>query len=75
VLSKDVRYKQVTMDEFQQIRAGRSPAPGQVNTRSGYCELEQAPRGEIRETFFLQHIREVALDHQAGVFAGTNDLI
>jgi hypothetical protein len=32
-------------------------------------------RGDLKESFFLQYIREVAADHQAGVFAGTNDLI
>jgi hypothetical protein len=32
-------------------------------------------RGELKESFLLQHSREVAADHQAGVFAGTNDLI
>jgi hypothetical protein len=32
-------------------------------------------RGELKESFVLQHVREVAVDHQAGVFAGTNDLI
>ena len=26
-------------------------------------------------SFVLQNIREVALDHQAGIFAGTNDVI
>jgi NAD(P)H dehydrogenase (quinone) len=75
VLGKDVRYKQVTIEELQQIRASRSPAPGQVNARSGYGELEQTQRGNLKDSFFLQHIREVAADHQAGVFAGTNDLI
>jgi NAD(P)H dehydrogenase (quinone) len=75
VLGKDVRYKQVTIEELQQIRASRSPAPGQFNSRTGYGELEQAQPGERKESFFLQHISEVALDHQAGVFAGTNDLI
>ncbi len=60
---------------MQQIRASRSPAPGQFNSRTGYGELEQAQPGDRKESFFLQHISEVALDHQAGVFAGTNDLI
>jgi hypothetical protein len=32
-------------------------------------------RGDLKESFFLQYIREVAADHQAGVFAGTNDPI
>ena len=40
-----------------------------------YGELEQLQRGELKESFVLQHIREVALDHQAGVFAGTNDVV
>src|SRR5262249_15151311 len=75
VLGKDVRYKQVTIEELQQSRASRSPAPGQVNARTGYGELEQLQRGELKESFLQQHIREVAADHQAGVFAGTNDLI
>lgn len=76
VLGKDIRYKQVTSEALLQITAsGRSPAPGQVNARTGYGELEQLQRGELKESFVLQHVREVAVDHQAGVFAGTNDLI
>jgi uncharacterized protein YbjT (DUF2867 family) len=76
VLGKDIRYKQVTSEELLQIRAsGRSPAPGQVNARTGYGELEQLRRGELKESFLLQHIREVAADHQAGIFSGTNDVI
>jgi hypothetical protein len=31
--------------------------------------------GELKESFFLQYISEVTADHQAGLFAGTNDLI
>jgi NAD(P)H dehydrogenase (quinone) len=76
VLGKEVRYKQVTVEEMAQSRASRgSPAPGQVNARTRYGELEQWQRGELKESFVLQHVREVAADHQAGVFAGTNDLI
>jgi NAD(P)H dehydrogenase (quinone) len=76
MLGKDVRYKQVPMEELLQRRASsQSPAPGQVNARTAYGELEQLQRGELKESFVLQHIREVALDHQAGIFAGTNDVI
>jgi NAD(P)H dehydrogenase (quinone) len=76
VLGKDVRYKQVTIEDLQQSWAsGRSRAPGQVSARTGYGEVEQLQRGELKESFVLQHIREVALDHQAGIFAGTNDVV
>ena len=76
VLGKDVRYKQVTVEEWQRNAAsGRPLVPGQVSARTMYGELEKLQRDELKESFVLQHIREVALDHQAGVFAGTNDLI
>src|SRR6516165_2661593 len=76
VLHKNVHYKQVAIEELLQRRASsQSPAPGQVNSRTGYGELERSQQGELEESFFLQHIREVAADHQAGVFAGTNDVV
>ena len=76
VLHKNVHYKQVAIEELLQRRvSSQSPAPGQVNSRTGYGELERSQQGELEESFFLQHIREVAADHQAGVFAGTNDVI
>ena len=76
VLGNDVRYKQVTMKEVLQHRASnRAFAPGQVNARTGYGEPEQLQRGELKQSFVLQHIGEVALDHQAGIFAGANDVI
>jgi NAD(P)H dehydrogenase (quinone) len=75
VLGKDVRYKQITVNELQQQRASsHSPAAGQVNARSGYG-AEQLQRGELKESFLLQHLHEVALNHQAGIFAGANDVI
>ena len=55
--------------------ASFAPAPGQVTARTMYGELEKLQRGELKESFVLQHIREVAADHQDGVFAGTNDLV
>jgi NAD(P)H dehydrogenase (quinone) len=76
VLGKDVRYKQVTVEELLQQRAlSRLPTPGRVNARTGYGEAEQLQRGDLRESFLGQHLREVALDFQAGRFAGTNDVI
>jgi NAD(P)H dehydrogenase (quinone) len=76
VLGKEVRYKQVTVEEWQRNAASGLPlAPGQVTARTMYGELEQLQRGELKQSFVVQHIRAVAADHQAGVFAGTNDLI
>jgi hypothetical protein len=40
-----------------------------------YGEFEQAPDRRPGDSFAMQHLREVAIDHQNGVFAGTNDLV
>lgn len=76
VLGKDIHYKQVTLEELLQQRAsGPSPATGRVNARTLYGEVEQLQRGEIKESFVLQHIGEITRDHEAGIFAGTNEVI
>ena len=31
--------------------------------------------GANGDSFLIQHLREVAIDHQNGVFAGTNDVV
>jgi hypothetical protein len=56
------------------IRSAR-PAARRVNARTTYGELEKLQKGELKESFVLQHVREVAVDHGAGLFAGTNDLV
>jgi hypothetical protein len=60
------------MKELRQQRASsQSPAPGRVKARTGYGESEQLQRGELKESFLLQHIREVALDRLASSPAPT----
>jgi len=75
VLKKDVQYKQVSIDTMLQLMAsgGQKPPAGH-NARTLYGEFESTaePRGD---SFVIQHLREVAIDHQNGVFAGTNDVV
>ncbi len=52
---------------------GQKPPPGH-NARALYGEFEPKPEGQ-GDSFAIQHLREVAIDHQNGIFAGTNDLI
>ena len=76
VLGKDVRYKQVSIETMLQIMAssGQQP-PAEHSARALYGEFEQKPEGRAGESFLTQHRREVASDHQNGVFAGTNDVV
>ena len=62
VLGKNVEYKQVDFEEFKKtLQAGD----------------KGSAKGKAREgnEFLFQHLREVAIDHQNGIFAGTNDLV
>src|SRR5499433_3631944 len=75
VLKKEVQYKQVSIDTMLQLMAssGQKPAAGHnARTLYGAFESTSEPRGD---SFVIQHLREVAIDHQNGIFAGTNDLV
>src|SRR5262249_35006702 len=76
VLGKDVQYKQVSFETILQIMAsGGQKPPAEHSARALYGEFEQAPDRRAGDSFLIQHLREVAIDHQNGVFAGTNDLV
>ena len=75
VLGWEVQYKQVSIETMLTMMAsgGQKPPPGH-NARALYGEFEPKPEGQ-GDSFAIQHLREVAIDHQNGIFAGTNDLI
>lgn len=76
VLGKDFQYKQVSIETMLQIMAsgGQTPPAGH-SARTMYGEFEPAPDRRAGDSFLIQHLREVAIDHQNGIFAGTNDLV
>ena len=76
VLGKDVQYKQVSIEMWIQIMAsGGQQPPAEHSARAMYGEFEQKPEGRAGDSFLVQHLREVAIDHHDGVFAGTNDVV
>jgi uncharacterized protein YbjT (DUF2867 family) len=76
VLGKAVQYKQVSLETTLQIlTSGGQKPPAEHSARGLYGEFEQKPEGPAGESFLTQHLREVAIDHQNGVFAGTNDVV
>src|SRR5215510_3701532 len=76
VLGKDVQYQQVSLETmFQILTSGGQKPPAEHSARGLYGEFEQKPEGRTGESFLTQHLREVAFDHQNGVFAGTNDVV
>src|SRR5438552_3559542 len=76
VLGKDVQYQQVSLETmFQIVASGHQKLPAEHSARAFYGEFEKKPEGPTGESFLIQHLREVAIDHQNGVFAGTSDLV
>src|SRR5438552_89083 len=76
VLGKDVPSKQGSLETMLQIlTSGGQKPPAEHSARGLYGEFEQKPEGSTGESFLIQHLREVAIDHQNGVFAGTNDVV
>jgi uncharacterized protein YbjT (DUF2867 family) len=75
VLGKPVEYKQISFDAFLEMRksGGQSPVGGE-SSRNLYGEMARKPDGS-GDSFIVQHLKEVAIDHQNGIFAGTNDLV
>ena len=76
VLGKDVQYKQVSFETMLQMMAsGAEKPPAEHSARALYGEFEHPQERRTGDSFLIQHLREVAIDHQNGIFAGTNDLV
>jgi NAD(P)H dehydrogenase (quinone) len=76
VLGKEIEYKQVEFEEFKQTlhAGGKTSARGQPS-RTLSAESERTAEQKAGDEFLFQHLHEVAIDHQNGIFAGTNDLV
>lgn len=75
-LKKPVEYKQVSFDTMLAIMAsGRGPRPGGHSSRNLYGEFSSTKAKQTGDSFTIQHLREVAIDHDNGVFSGTNDFV
>jgi NAD(P)H dehydrogenase (quinone) len=76
VLGKDVQYKQVSFETMlQMMAAGGETPPAKHSARAMCGEFDQPQERRIGDSFLIQHLREIAIDHQNGIFAGTNDLV
>jgi NAD(P)H dehydrogenase (quinone) len=74
VLGKEIEYKQVDFEEFKQTlqASGKTSAKGQ-SSRTLSAKSERTPDQKVGDDFLFQHLIQVAIDHQNGICAGTND--
>jgi len=75
VLGKKIEYEQVSFEAFTEFRKGETPKSGAPKPTGASVDdnFERAAKRAAGNPFLFQHLREVAIDHQNGIFAGTSD--
>ena len=75
VLGRSVQYQTVPIEKLAEIIAGATAGrPPRNDAGSFYSEADRIT-GRPGSDFLVQHLREVAVDHTDGLFAGTNDVV
>lgn len=75
-LNRPVDYRQVSFDSFMEMLGGSDREPPSQHTAAAmYGAFEGGAASKPGDSFLAQHLREVVLDHQNGLFAGTNNLV
>ena len=76
LLGKDIEYKQVDFEEFKQtLQAGGKTSSKSQSSRTLSASSERTPEQKVGDDFLFQHLKQVAIDHQNGICAGTNDYV
>jgi len=74
VFGKEVKYEYVPIEKFAELRSGRSNQPRQ-NTSASFYSDPGAFSPDSGKSYVIQHLKEIAIDHDNGIFAGTNSYI
>ena len=75
VLGRRIVYHSMPIEPWAELVAKASAGrPPRNDAGSLYAEADRIT-GKPGSDFLIQHLREVAIDHTNGVFAGTNDLV
>lgn len=75
VLGREIRYQPMPSEKWAELVSRASVGkPARNDAGSLYPEADRIT-GQPGSAFLVQHLRQVAIDHSNGVFAGTNDLV
>jgi uncharacterized protein YbjT (DUF2867 family) len=76
VLNKEIAYQQVSFELMMDtMTAAAKDSPAEHTGRAMYGEFERKTDKPVGDSFLVQHLREVSVDHKNGIFAGTNNLV
>lgn len=75
VLGREIPYQSMPIEDWAKLVSGaKQGRPPRNDAGSLYAEADRIT-GRPGSEFLVQHLREVAIDHTNGIFAGTNDLV
>jgi NAD(P)H dehydrogenase (quinone) len=74
-LGIEVKYQYAPFDDFFKALISSKTDRQQHTAQNMYGALENNADGRNVRTFVEQHLREVSIDHDNGIFAGTNDVV
>jgi NAD(P)H dehydrogenase (quinone) len=75
VLGREIKYQTMPIEQWVQVVSNASAGrPARNDAASLYSEADRIT-GRSGSEFLVQHLREVAIDHTNGIFAGTNNLV
>jgi NAD(P)H dehydrogenase (quinone) len=75
VLGREIPYQPMPIEDWAKlVSAANEGRPPRNDAGALYAEADRIT-GRSGSDFLVQHLREVAIDHTNGVFAGTNDLV
>ena len=68
-----IAYQRIPFEALKQgIIAGAQHAPDRYTAPAFYGEKEHSGTSD---SYLMQHLREVMIDHDNGIFAGSNDYV
>jgi NAD(P)H dehydrogenase (quinone) len=73
VLGKKIHFEQVSIEKYGEIISSRPRGAARNTAATAYAEADKA--GGAGSDFVLQHLKEIAIDHQNGIFSGMNNYV
>ena len=75
VVGRKITYRFIPVEKWAELVASASAGKAPHNDAGSLYPEADRITGRPGSEFLVQHLREVAIDHTNGVFAGTNDLV
>ena len=73
VLGKKIYSQQISIEKYGEILSSRPRGSARNTAATAYAEADKA--GGAGSDFVLQHLKEIAIDHQNGIFSGMNNYV